>query len=106
MTGSRDARSSVSLIGIDVGTSGVKGLAIDEDGSVLARAQASYPLSTPRPGWAEQDPGLWWEATSSVLAQLRRSAGHPEGIGLSGQLHGLVALDSQDRVLRPAILRN
>jgi xylulokinase len=106
MTTSRDASSSVQLIGIDVGTSGVKGLAIDEDGSVLARAQASYPLSTPRPGWAEQDPGLWWEATSSVLAQLSRSAGRPEGIGLSGQMHGLVALDRQDRVLRPAILWN
>jgi xylulokinase len=106
MTATRGARSSVSLIGIDVGTSGVKGLAIDEHGSVLAQAQASYPLSTPRPGWAEQDPGLWWEATSSVLAQLRRSAGRPEGIGLSGQMHGLVALDRRDRVLRPAILWN
>jgi xylulokinase len=106
MTASRDAHSSVSLVGIDVGTSGVKGLAIDPDGHVLARGQASYPLSTPRPGWAEQDPGLWWEATSSVLAQLRASAGRPAGIGLSGQMHGLVALDRHDRVLRPAILWN
>ena len=106
MNAARDARCSVSLVGIDVGTSAVKGLAIDEHGSVLARAKASYPLSTPRPGWAEQDPELWWEATSSVLAELGRQAGRPEGIGLSGQMHGLVALDRSDRVLRPAILWN
>lgn len=106
MNAARDARCSVSLVGIDVGTSAVKGLAIDEHGGVLARAKASYPLSTPRPGWAEQDPELWWEATSSVLAELGRRAGRPEGIGLSGQMHGLVALDRSDRVLRPAILWN
>ena len=106
MNAARDARCSVSLVGIDVGTSAVKGLAIDEHGRVLARAKASYPLSTPRPGWAEQDPELWWEATSSVLAELGRQAGRPEGIGLSGQMHGLVALDRSDRVLRPAILWN
>lgn len=106
MNAARDARCSVSLVGIDVGTSAVKGLAIDEHGGVLARAKASYPLSTPRPGWAEQDPELWWEATSSVLAELGRRAGRPEGIGVSGQMHGLVALDRSDRVLRPAILWN
>jgi xylulokinase len=106
MNAPRGAQCSVSLVGIDVGTSGVKGLAIDEHGSVLARAQASYLLSTPRPGWAEQDPELWWEATKSVLAELAGRAGRPEGIGLSGQMHGLVALDRRDRVLRPAILWN
>ncbi len=95
-----------ALVGIDVGTSAVKGLAIDEHGGVLARAQASYPLSTPRPGWAEQDPDLWWQATTSVLTDLRASAGRPQGIGFSGQMHGLVALDRADRVLRPAILWN
>jgi xylulokinase len=93
-------------VGIDVGTSGVKGLAIDETGEVLARAEAGYPLSTPRPGWAEQDPEDWWRATESVLAQLRETAGAPAGIGLSGQMHGLVALDGGGRVLRPAILWN
>ena len=94
------------LFGLDVGTSAVKGLAIDADGGVLRCAQAGYPLSTPRPGWAEQDPADWWEATESVLAQLRNAAGAPAGIGLSGQMHGLVALDARDRVLRPAILWN
>ncbi len=95
-----------TLFGLDVGTSAVKGLALEGDGAVLARAQVSYPLSTPRVGWAEQDPADWWEATESVLAQLREAAGAPAGIGLSGQMHGLVALDAEDRVLRPAILWN
>jgi xylulokinase len=94
------------LYGIDVGTSGVKGLAIDLDGTVLSFAEASYPLSSPRPGWAEQDPEDWWLATEEVLIRLRRNAGRPAGIGLSGQMHGLVALDDADRVLRPAILWN
>jgi xylulokinase len=97
---------SATLAGIDVGTSGVKGLAIDEVGSVIARAEAGYPLSTPRPGWSEQDPADWWSASESVLAQLRAAAGPLAGIGLSGQMHGLVALDADDRVVRPAILWN
>lgn len=94
------------LVGLDVGTSGVKGLAIDSRGAVVARAEATYPLSTPRPGWAEQDPEDWWRATEAVLAQLQADAGTPAGIGLSGQMHGLVALDSRDRSVRPAILWN
>jgi xylulokinase len=96
----------VSAFGLDVGTSAVKGLALDRDGTVLASAEASYPLSTPQPGWAEQDPEDWWRATSAVLSRLGQAAGEPAGIGLSGQMHGLVALDSRDRVLRPAILWN
>ncbi|HWF74533.1 MAG TPA: xylulokinase [Solirubrobacteraceae bacterium] len=95
-----------ACFGIDVGTSAVKGLAIDHSGRVLASAQAGYPLSTPRAGWAEQDPEAWWRATETVLARLRAEAGAPAGIGLSGQMHGLVALDARDRVLRPAILWN
>jgi xylulokinase len=89
------------LVGLDVGTSGVKGIAIDEDGAVLAVAEEPYPLSTPHPGWAEQDPEDWWRAAQAVLARL------PAGpVGLSGQMHGLVVLDEDDRVLRPAILWN
>jgi xylulokinase len=97
---------SAVLAGIDVGTSAVKGIAIDESGQVLARAEAGYPLSTPRPGWAEQDPEDWWRAGEAVLSELIGVAGTPVGVGLSGQMHGLVALDSADRVLRPAILWN
>ncbi|MGH2849840.1 MAG: xylulokinase [Solirubrobacteraceae bacterium] len=96
----------LTLVGIDVGTSAVKGLAIDEHGAVLARAQEAYGLSTPHPGWAEQDPADWWRATERVLAALRAGAGRCGGIGLSGQMHGLVALDRADQVLRPAILWN
>ena len=94
------------VAGLDVGTSGVKGLALDGDGNVLARAEAGYPLHTPRPGWAEQDPEDWWRAGERVLAELEAAAGPPHGIGLSGQMHGLVVLDAADRVLRPAILWN
>ncbi len=94
------------LVGIDVGTTATKGIAIDPDGTVLARAEAEYALSTPKPGWAEQDPEDWWHATESVLQKLKQEAGEPKGIGLSGQMHGLVALDESNRVLRPAILWN
>jgi xylulokinase len=90
-----------ALLGLDVGTSGVKAIAISTDGELLASAEEPYPLSTPQPGWAEQDPADWWRAAEACLARL------PEGpIGLSGQMHGLVALDADDRVIRPAILWN
>jgi xylulokinase len=94
------------LFGIDVGTSATKGLAITPDGVVLAAEDAPYPLSTPRPGWSEQNPEDWWRATESVLDRLEKRAGAPAGIGLSGQMHGLVALGANDDVLRPAILWN
>ena len=95
-----------ALFGIDVGTSATKGVAIEPDGTVLAREEAEYPLSTPHAGWSEQNPEDWWRATETVLARLTEAAAEPAGIGLSGQMHGLVALDSADRVLRPAILWN
>ena len=90
------------LVGLDVGTTGVKAVAISASGEVLATTEHEYPLSTPRPGWAEQDPDDWWRAAEGALAELPT----PTAIGLSGQMHGLVALDSADRVLRPAILWN
>src|SRR5580765_515562 len=90
------------LVGVDVGTTGVKALAITPRGEVVAKAEEGYPLSTPRPGWSEQDPEDWWRATERALAALPA----PAAIGLSGQMHGLVALDSADSVLRPAILWN
>ena len=90
-----------ALVGLDVGTTGVKAVAISPDGRVLASASESYALSTPRPGWAEQDPEDWWRAARACLARL------PQGpVGLSGQMHGLVVLDAAGRVLRPAILWN
>jgi xylulokinase len=92
------------LIGLDVGTSSAKGIAIDATGTVLAEAERAYPLSTPRPGWAEQDPEDWWRAASAVLDEL--GADRAAGIGLSGQMHGLVLLGADDRPLRPAILWN
>lgn len=94
------------VVGIDVGTSGVKALAIDPAGEVIARDEGEYALATPRPGWAEQDPDDWVRATEGALERLRARVGRPAGIGLSGQMHGLVALDDRDRVLRPAILWN
>ena len=94
-----------ALIGLDIGTSGVKALAVSEaDGTILARREVGYPLSTPRPDWAEQDPADWWRATLEALDGL--GVDEPAGIGLSGQMHGLVALDSAGEVIRPAILWN
>jgi len=91
----------VTLIGLDVGTTAVKGIAISPDGELLASATEEYPLSTPQPGWAEQDPEAWWRATQACLAAL------PDGeIGFSGQMHGLVVLGADGEVLRPAILWN
>src|SRR3954449_8392946 len=90
-----------ALLGIDIGTSGVKGIAISPRGDVLAVEEEPYPLSTPQPGWSEQDPDDWWRATQRVVERLP-----PGPIGLSGQMHGLVTLDENDRVLRPAILWN
>jgi xylulokinase len=91
-------------IGIDVGTSAVKVIAVAEDGEVVARREIEYPVSTPRPGWSEQDPEDWWRATEQALDGLTDD--EVGGIGLSGQMHGLVTLDDADAVLRPAILWN
>jgi xylulokinase len=93
-----------ALVGLDVGTTGVKAIAVSPDGEVLARAERGYGLSSPRPGWSEQDPEDWWRATRDVLGAL--DVPEIAGIGLSGQMHGLVVLDAEGRVLRPAILWN
>ena len=89
------------LIGLDVGTTGVKAVAISPEGRMLGSVTEVYTLSTPQPGWAEQDPEDWWRAAQTCLERL------PEGhVGFSGQMHGLVVLDAEERVLRPAILWN
>ena len=92
----------MSLVGIDVGTTGVKAVRISETGEVLARHEEEYPLSIPQPGWAEQDPADWWRASERALDAVGRDG----PVGLTGQMHGLVLLDATDRVLRPAILWN
>ena len=100
------------LVGIDVGTTGVKAIAVSPGGEVAGRAGIGYELQTPRPGWAEQDPEDWWRASELALAslesQLKKSeeSGEIAGIGLSGQMHGLVCLDEKLAVIRPAILWN
>ncbi len=89
------------LVGLDIGTTGAKAIAISPEGRVLGSSSTGYGLRTPRPGWSEQNPEDWWAAAQACLAEL--PAGH---VGLSGQMHGLVVLDADDRVLRPAILWN
>lgn len=97
-------------LGIDVGTSGTKTLAIDEAGRVVASASAEYPCDHPRPGWSEQSPESWWQATIATIGDcLARGGLQPAdvvGVGLSGQMHGSVFLDGGGRVVRPALLWN
>ncbi|HEY2759326.1 MAG TPA: xylulokinase [Pirellulales bacterium] len=98
------------FLGIDVGTSGTKTIAINERGKILADATANYPLYNPKPLWSEQDPDDWWQATvATVRAVIKKAKLKPsdvKGIGLSGQMHGSVFLDKQNRVIRRAILWN
>ncbi|MEK6571576.1 MAG: FGGY family carbohydrate kinase, partial [Bacteroidota bacterium] len=96
------------LLGIDIGTTGTKAVLITEKGKLVAKATAEYPLLTPKPNWAEQNPADWWEAAKKVIAKItKRSktrATQIKSIGLSGQMHGSVFLDEKNRVIRPAIL--
>lgn len=95
-------------IGIDLGTSASKFLLVDEVGRVLNTLTKEYPLSFPRPGWSEQDPAHWWQACLAGVPELLAGfdAKQMAGIGVGGQMHGLVALDAAGNVLRPAILWN
>lgn len=98
------------LLGIDIGTSGTKTLVCNEEGKVLATAMAEHPISSPRPGWSEQDPRDWWDATCkatrAVLKNAKLKPGDVGGIGLSGQMHGSVFLGDRPEPLRPALLWN
>src|ERR1700732_4000634 len=97
-------------LGIDLGTSEVKVLLLASDARVIGTAGSPFTVSRPHPRWAEQNPADWWAGTRTALFKLRDQ--HPDafaqirGIGLSGQMHGAVLLDNEDRVLRPAILWN
>ncbi|MEN6521170.1 MAG: xylulokinase [Armatimonadota bacterium] len=98
------------LLGIDVGTSGVKALLVDpaRDGFTASSATKTYPLFTPNPLWAEQNPEDWWNAALAAIGDAMRQRGISgkdiKGIGLSGQMHGAVFLDEANQVIRPSIL--
>ena len=95
------------FIGLDLGTSGVKGLLISADQRVLAEASAPLTVSRPLEGWSEQSPADWIAATEQVMDQLAAEGlGSVRGIGLSGQMHGATLLDAAEEVLRPCILWN
>lgn len=95
-------------IGIDLGTSACKFLLVDENGSIRNAVTKEYPLYFPHPGWSEQDPEDWWNACLEGIPELLTGFDPAQvaGIGAGGQMHGLVALDENDRVIRPAILWN
>lgn len=99
------------LLGIDIGTTGVKTILINEQGETVARSTVPHPLSTPRPTWSEQDPQDWWKGTVQSVRNVLETADVRDpssivGIGLSGQMHSSVFLDERDAVVRPAILWN
>ena len=98
----------MQYIGIDLGTSAVKLILMKESGEILGEVTKEYPLFFPHPGWSEQKPEDWLEAVKSGLKVLLKDqdASQVAGIGAGGQMHGLVALDEDDKVIRPAILWN
>lgn len=96
------------MMGIDIGTSGTKCVLLDTAGNIQAVGYAAYDFDTPRAGWAEQEPAVWWTAAQTTIRQvLQNSRIDPQqvqGIGLSGQMHGPVFLDAQGQSIRPAII--
>ena len=98
------------LLGIDIGTSGTKTLVCDLKGKVLATATAEHPIYAPKPGWSEQHPEDWWQATCKATKAVLKKAGvkasQIKGVGLSGQMHGSVFLGDGPKALRPALLWN
>ncbi|GGM11637.1 xylulokinase [Nakamurella endophytica] len=95
-----------AVLGIDLGTSSVKVVLTGPDGAVRAQAGADYPVTRPHPGWSETDPAAWWSAIRSAVAQVLAAepGAAPVGIGLSGQMHGVVLADADGRPTRPAVL--
>jgi len=97
-------------LGLDIGTSATKALLMDPDGKVLATATAPHDISSPRPGWSEQDPDAWYSAAVKATRAVVQKAGidprHVQAVGLSGQMHGLVITDRTGKPLRPAIIWN
>jgi len=94
-------------LGLDIGTSGVKAVLVDDSQTVIDKATATLSVSRPKPLWSEQDPQDWWRATNQAVLKLdRRCRSSVKAIGLSGQMHGATCLDFNDQVIRPAILWN
>lgn len=95
-------------IGIDLGTSSVKLLLMEEDGTIKNSVSKEYPLYFPHPGWSEQSPNDWWNAVCEGISELILNLDRNKvaGISFGGQMHGLVILDEEDQVIRPAILWN
>ena len=95
-------------LGVDLGTSSVKVLLVDETGAVRKTASRTYPLEFPQPGWSQQNPADWWNAVVQCVPELLEGEDKSQVAGLSvgGQMHGLVVLDENDQVIRPAILWN
>ena len=96
------------FIGIDLGTSAVKLLLMDEEGKIVNIVSREYPLYFPHPGWSEQKPEDWWEQSKEGIRELVKDVDKSQvaGISFGGQMHGLVILDENDNVIRPAILWN
>jgi xylulokinase len=98
------------VLGLDVSTTGTKALLMERDGTVVGIAAAEYDFETPRPLWAEQDPGLWWAAAQQTILEVLQTTGRSSdeiaAVGAGGQMHGMVLLDEDDQVIRPAILWN
>lgn len=97
-------------LGIDLGTSGVKIILLNEDDQLVAQASSPLEVSRPAPLWSEQNPSDWWQATNAAMAQLKREhatvLAKVKAIGLSGQMHGATLLDANNQIIRPAILWN
>jgi xylulokinase len=94
-------------LGIDIGTSSVKAVIVDDKNAVVAQASAPLNVSRPQPGWSEQNPADWWSATNAAVKELpARERKAVRAVGLSGQMHGATLLDGRDQPLRPAILWN
>jgi xylulokinase len=96
------------MVGLDVGTSGTRAVAVNAAGAVMAGATSRYDLDSPRPGWSEQRPEDWWQAAREVVREVAAGVGEDQivGLGLAGQMHGSVFLDSAGEVIRPALLWN
>ena len=96
------------LLGIDIGTSSIKGMLMEENGRIVSVESSGYSVEIPQSGWAQQDPEWWWNGLCQVLERMRQDQpdilNNIRGIGFSGQMHGLTAVDREGKPVRPAII--